>query len=133
MVSLTSVLRVVPAFAFCGAILLSLCARAPRQAVPGRELRRLVLSALMVYGVGGIASLTGHQILAGTLYGVGITTSALALWLSRGRDQEDPPDGREPVDAPPPPDPDGVPRFEWRTFEREFRDYASRPRQSSRS
>jgi hypothetical protein len=125
MVSLTSAWRVALAIAFCAAIFLSASARAPRQSVPGSELRRLVLSALILYAVGGIASLSGHEILAGILYGVGIIVSALAVWLSRGRDQEDPPDGKEPVDEPPPPEPDGMPRFDWRTFEREFRDYAS--------
>ena len=104
---------------------MSVCARAPRRSVPGAELRRLVLCALALYAVGVLASLdrtTG--LLAGLVYGAGIMISALAVWLSRGRDQEDPPDDDdEPVDEQPPPEPDGVPRFDWAAFEREFRVY----------
>jgi hypothetical protein len=106
------------------AIVASACARAPRRSVPGTELRRLVLCAVGLYVVGGLASLTHHPALACLVYGAGISVAALAAWLSRGRDQEDPPDGDEPVQPPPPPDPDGVPRLDWERFEREFRDYA---------
>jgi len=110
------------------AILASACARAPRRSVPGTELRRLVLCALGLYAVGGLASLTHHPVLAGLVYGAGISIAALAAWLSRGRDQEDPPDGDQPVQPPPPPDPDGVPRLDWERFEREFGEYARRHR-----
>jgi hypothetical protein len=133
MVSPTAAWRLALAIAFCIAIFLSACARAPRQSVPGADLRRLVLSALVLYLVGAVASLSHHEMLAGLVYGVGIIVSALAAWLSRGRDQEDPPDGEDPVDEPPPPEPDGLPRFDWRAFEHEFRDYARRQRQSSPS
>ena len=61
-------------------------ARAPRQAVPTSELRRLVGCALILYAVGGVASLTHHPLLAGLVYGAGIVVSALAAWLSRGQD-----------------------------------------------
>jgi hypothetical protein len=124
--SLAAAWRLALAIAFCGAIFMSVCARAPRQAVPGTELRRLVGCALILYAVGGLASLTHHEILAGLVYGAGIIVSALAAWLSRGRDQEDPPDGDEPEDEQPPPEPDGVPRLDWASFERDFRAYSER-------
>ncbi len=120
---LAAIWRVAFAVAFCAAIVLSACARAPRRAVPIWELRRLMLCALMLYAVGTLAKLTDHALLAGLVFSAGIIISALAAWLSRGRDQEDPPDGDEPVDEQPPPEPDGVPRFDWAAFEREFRSY----------
>ncbi len=124
--SLAAAWRLALVVAFCAAIFMSACARAPRQAVSSTELRRLVACALILYGVGGLASLTHHEILAGLVYGAGIMVSALAAWLSRGRDQEDPPDGSEPEDEQPPPEPDGVPRLDWAAFERDFRAYSER-------
>src|ERR1700733_13994213 len=110
-------------------ILASACVRAPRRSVPSTELRRLVICSLVLYAVGGLASLSHHPALAAVVYGTGISVAALAAWLSRGRDQEDPPDdGNEPVDEQPPPEPDGVPAFDWTRFEREFRDYERRQR-----
>jgi hypothetical protein len=130
--SLAAAWRLGLAIAFCVAILMSACARAPRQAVPGAELRRLVLCALMLYLVGSLASFSHRQLLAGFVYGVGIIVSALAAWLSRGRDQEDPPDDDDkPGDEPPPPEPDGLPRLDWPVFERDFRAYARRQRESA--
>ncbi len=126
--SLAAAWKLALAIAFCAAIFASACARAPRHSIPGAELRRLVLSALILYAVGGLASLTHHELLAGLVYGAGIMVSAFAAWLSRGRDQEDPPDGDQPEDEQPPPEPDGVPRLDWATFEREFRAYAKRQR-----
>ncbi len=126
--SLAAAWRLALAIAFCAAIFTSACARAPRQSIPGTELRRLVVSALILYAVGGLASLTHHELLAGLVYGAGILVSALAAWLSRGRDQEDPPDGDQPEDEQPPPEPDGVPRLDWAAFEREFRAYSDRRR-----
>jgi hypothetical protein len=115
------------------AIFASACARAPRRAVPSTELRRLVICSLILYAVGGLASLTHHPALAAVVYGAGISVAALAAWLSRGRDQEDPPDdGDEPVDEQPPPEPDGVPPFDWARFERDFREYARRQGQPPR-
>jgi hypothetical protein len=115
------------------AIFASACARAPRRAVPPAELRRLVVCSLILYAVGGLASLTHHAALAAVVYGAGISVAALAAWLSRGRDQEDPPDdGHQPVDEQPPPEPDGVPRLDWARFEREFREYARRQGQPPR-
>jgi hypothetical protein len=124
--TLSSAWRLAFAAALVGAILCSAFARAPRQSVPPAELRRLVLCALGLYAVGGVASLTHHQVLAGLVYGAGIIVAALAAWLSRGRDREDPPDDGEPDDELPPPEPDGVPRLDWAAFERDFRAYASR-------
>ncbi len=112
------------------AIFASACLRAPQRAAPAAELRRLVLCSLGLYAVGALASLTHHAGLAAVVYGAGIAVAALAAWLSRGRDQEDPPDGGdEPVDEQPPPEPDGVPRLDWSEFEREFREYARRQEQ----
>ena len=110
-----------------GAILASACFRAPRRAAAPTELRRLVACAVILYAVGGAASLTHHPILATLVYAAGIGVAALAAWMSRGRDQEDPPDGgNEPVDEQPPPQPDGLPSVDWARFEAEFREYARR-------
>ncbi|HKO26271.1 MAG TPA: hypothetical protein VJU80_02335, partial [Solirubrobacteraceae bacterium] len=77
------------------------------------------------------ASLTHHAVLAGVVYVSGIAACALAAWLSRGSDSEDPPSGGEdPIDpGPPPDDPDGLPLFDWPAFERQFRAYSSRRRE----
>ncbi len=121
--------KVVLAVALGGAILASAYAKAPPRAFPSSELRRLVLGALVLYAVGLAASLTHHSILAVVLFASGITVSALAAWLSRGNDSGGgPPRGDEPVDEQPPPDPDGMPRFDWAAFERDFEDYARRRR-----
>ena len=110
-----------------GAIAASAFMRAPQRTAPASELRRLVLCSLGLYALGGAASLTHHPAVAAVVYGAGISVAALAAWLSRGRDQEDPPDdGDEPVDEEPPPNPDGVPPFDWAEFERAFREYAQR-------
>ena len=118
------------AIALGAAILLGAYGTAPRRAVPYSELRRLVISALVLYAVGGVASLTHHTTLAALVYASGIAVCALALWLSRGKDTgEDPPrGGDEPSDQHPPPAPDGAPTFDWAAFELEFRDYARRRR-----
>ena len=117
------------ALVLIGAILLSACAKAPSRTMPRAELRRLVLAALTLYGVGVFASMTHHALLAGVVYVAGIAACALAAWLSRGSDSEDPPrGGDEPIDEQPPPEPDGMPWFDWRAFEREFREYSERPR-----
>jgi hypothetical protein len=113
-----------------GGIMLSALARAPRRPLPRGELRRLVLAALALYAVGVFASLTHHAALAGVVYVSGIAACALAAWLSRGSDSEDPPGGGEdPTEpGPPPNDRDGLPMFDWAAFERQFRAYSSRPR-----
>ncbi len=118
------------ALTLAAAIILSACARAPRQAVPNGELRRLIASALGLYAVGGAASLTHHPSLAGLVYAAGIVTCALAAWLSRGSDDsEGPPRGDEPADEQPPPAPDGLREVDWATFERSFRAYSERQRE----
>lgn len=116
--------KLVLVIALVAAIFVSVLARAPRRAISGAELRRLVLSALALYAVGGVASLNHHPVLAGFVYAAGIAVCALAAWLSRGSDSEDPPGGEEPVDEQPPPEPDGVPTFDWARFESQFRAYA---------
>jgi hypothetical protein len=111
------------------AIFVSLYAAAPDRALPGTELRRLVFAALGLYGVGALASLTHHPMLAALVYAAGIGVCALAAWLSRGNDSEDPPpDDEDPVDEQPPPGPDGLPWFDWDSFEREFQVYSERSR-----
>jgi hypothetical protein len=122
-VSLSFASKVVFAVVLATAICVSACARAPRQSVPAAELRRLVASALVLYAVGGLATLTHHPALAAMVYASGIAIAALAAWLSRGRDQDDPPGGSEPFDEPPPPEPDGLPGLDWERFEREFHDW----------
>lgn len=108
-------------------ILSSLLSRPPRRAASGEELRRLILAAIALYGVGGLASITRHHVLAALVYAAGVTTCALAAWLSRGTDSEDPPDGSEGADETPP-QPDGLqgPSLEWVRFEAQFRQYAER-------
>jgi hypothetical protein len=118
--------KVVLTIALAAAIFISLYARAPRRAISGTDLRRLVITALGLYAVGGAASLSHHAVLAAVVYAAGIVVCAFAAWLSRGSDSEDPPGGEEPVDEQPPPEPDGLPTFDWATFEREFRAYSDR-------
>jgi hypothetical protein len=120
--------KLVLAIALGAAIFLSARARAPRRPASGSELRRLVLAALLLYGVGALASLTHHPVVAGLVYAGGITVCALAAWLSRGADSGGPPGGEEPVDEHPPPSPDGLQEFDWALFEREFRVYSERER-----
>lgn len=118
--------KVVLACALAAAIFTSLYARAPQRAVPGADLRRLVLSALGLYAIGAFASISDHPLLAALVYAAGIAVCALAAWLSRGSDSEDPPDDEDPVDEQPPPEPDGLPAFDWDSFERDFRVYSER-------
>jgi uncharacterized membrane protein YfcA len=109
------------------AIFFSAYAHAPRRSVAGADLRRLVFSAVALYLVGALASLSSHPILAGLVYAAGIFVCALAVWLSRGTDPDDPPHGgEEPSDERPPPSPDGIPSFDWAEFERAFRAYSER-------
>ncbi|MFZ0042509.1 MAG: hypothetical protein WAK93_14450 [Solirubrobacteraceae bacterium] len=128
-VSLSVAWRLAFAVVLGVAIFVSVFAQAPRRRIAPSELRRLVLSALILYAVGWLATHTRHPALAALVYATGISVATLAAWLSRGRDQDEPPGDDEPADEPPPPDPDGVPRFDWARFEREFRDWAQRPRE----
>ncbi len=114
------------ALALAGVVLGSLFARPPRRSVPAADLRRLVIAAISLYAVGGLASVTHHQVLAGFVYATGIAVCALAAWLSRGWDSEDPPQGEEPVDQQPPPEPDGLPTLDWAHFEAQFHAYSDR-------
>jgi hypothetical protein len=118
--------KLVLALTLAVAILLSQFARAPRASVGGVELRRLVVAALGLYGVGALASLTHHPLLAALVYAAGIATCALAAWLSRGTDTEGPPGADEPVDEHPPPQPDGAPDIDWARFEADFRTFCQR-------
>jgi hypothetical protein len=118
--------KLVLAVVLAAAIIASAYAKAPRRSFPGGDLRRLVFAALVLYAVGLVASLSHHGVLAAALYATGIIVSALAAWLSRGSDSGGPPPGDEPADEQPPPDPDGVPQFDWARFEREFRAYDRR-------
>lgn len=126
--------KLVLAVVLISGILVSAYAHAPRRSVPGADLRRLVLSALTLYAVGALASLTGHPAIAALVYAAGILVCALAAYLSRGSDSEDPPDdgGDDPVDEQPPPEPDGLPTFDWAAFERDFRSYAERASERDR-
>lgn len=122
------------AVALVAAIVASAYARAPRRALPGAELGPMVLAAVLLYAVGMLAWLTHHAVLAAVLCAAGIAVSALAVWLSRGDDSGGGPRrGDEPVDEQPPPDPDGVPAFDWAAFEREFRAYARKRRDPARA
>ena len=112
-------------------ILLGAGARAPRRTLPAADLRRLVFSALGLYAVGALAWLTHHLALAVCIYAAGIVVAALAAWLSRGIDPEDPPE-EQPVDEEPPLDPHGL-DIDWGAFERDLRAYCERTRSPSRS
>ena len=122
--------KVVLAAVLLIAIFLSACAHAPKQPIARSDLRQLVLSALGLYAVGLLASVTHHGELAGIVYAAGIIVCALAVWLSRGIDPGDPPDEPdEPVDEQPPPGPEGLTAFDWAAFERQFRAYSDRDRE----
>lgn len=110
-------------------IIASASARAPRKPLPRTELRWLLLGALALYAV-GLLALSRHLSQASILlFAAGIATSTLAAWLSRGTDPGGgPPGGDQPIDEQPPPDPDGLPTFDWAAFERELRVYAERSR-----
>jgi hypothetical protein len=117
--------KLVLAIVLCVAILVSAGARAPKRPVPGSELRSLVLTALLLYAIGALASLKHRSVLATLIYAAGIAVCAFAAWLSRGRgdDSGGPPGGDDPWDEHPPPGPEGEPYFDWPAFERELRAY----------
>jgi hypothetical protein len=121
--------KLVLAIALGAAIFAGAYGSAPRRSASPADLRRLVVCALGLYVVGAIASLTDHATLAAVVYAAGISLCAFALWLSRGRDSDEgPPRGEEPSDERPPPEPDGLPEFDFAAFERDFRAYADRAR-----
>lgn len=115
------------------AIALAARARAPRRRAAPSDLRRLVLSVLVLYAVGLVALLDGHATLSTVAFAAGVATAALAAWLSRGADSDDPPGGGDPPARVPPPDPDGVPRWDWERFDRERRTWTLPPRQPTAS
>jgi len=125
--------KLVLAVALLAAVATSAWARPPRRSVSRADLRWLVLGALALYGVGLAASLTRHTVLAVILYAGGIVVSSLAAWLSRGFDSRGGlDDDLEPAEEPPPPAPDGAPRFDWDAFERDLQNYARRRREPAR-
>ena len=109
--------------ALLGAICASVFLRAPREPIPRNELRRLVIAAIVLYGVGALASLSHRGVLAGVVYASGILVCSLAVWLSRGADLDDGPDddpGSEPPsDEKPSGGPDGLPLIDWDDFDHE--------------
>ncbi|HEY5318047.1 MAG TPA: hypothetical protein VIJ20_08705 [Solirubrobacteraceae bacterium] len=113
-------------------IVMSLCWSAPRRSVARSDLYGLVLAGVCLYAVGGLALFLHHRALAGLVFAGGIVICALAVWLSRGVDAEDPPpDDERPADDPTPPGPDGLPELDWDQFEVAFRAYAARERAGS--
>jgi hypothetical protein len=120
--------KLVLAVVLLSAVVVSGRAAPPRHPVPGAELRRLVLGAIALYGVGLAASLTRHPVMAAILYSCGVGVSALAAWLSRAEAGTEPPPAEEPADEPPA-GPDGAPRFDWPEFERQLEAYAQRERE----
>jgi hypothetical protein len=112
-------------------IVMSVGWTAPKRSVPRRDLYHLVFGGVCLYVVGGLALLAHRHGLAGLVFAAGIVTCALAVWLSRGVDSEDPPHDDEPEDEPSPPGPDGLPDLDWDQFERAFRAYAERERAGS--
>lgn len=114
------------ALALIAAIVISASVRAPRRHVPAPELRRLLIAALALYAVGGVAIIDGRPTPAVAAFAAGVIASAFGAWLSRGSDQDDGPGGGGPFDRPPPPHPDGLPEIDWDRFERELHDWARR-------
>jgi hypothetical protein len=133
MVLETNVWKVLLLVGLAVAIVMSMCWRAPRRAVSRGDLHRLVFSGVCLYAVGGFALVVHHHALAGFVFAGGIVTCAIAVWLSRGVDSEDPPpDDDPPADEPsPPPGPDGLTTVDWDEFERAFGAYAARDRAST--
>jgi hypothetical protein len=113
--------------ALLGAIGCSVFWRAPKVPIEREELRRLVFSAVVLYAVGALASISDRGALAGVVYASGILVCSLAVWLSRGIDRGDggegPGDDGPPDNEHPPPGPDGTPAFDWDAFERDLRNY----------
>src|SRR5207302_1697592 len=112
--------KLVLAIALVAAIVASAYAKAPRRALPGADLRRMVIAALALFTAGIVSSLSHHAVLAAVVYAAGTAVLALAAWLSRGSDSGGGPPRDEPVDEQPPPDPDGLPTFDWASFERQL-------------
>lgn len=116
------------AVALAGAIIISASARAPRRSTSRGDLQWLLLGALALYAVALLAMLRHRGELTILLFAAGIATSALAAWLSRGREDGGLTGGYEPIDLHPPPGPDDLDGFDWARFERDFRAYVERRR-----
>jgi hypothetical protein len=128
----TLIWKLVLAAALGAGIFASALIRPPRRSFPGADLRVMLLAALGLYCVGLGASLTHHGIIAAAVYACGISISALAVWLSRGRDHRELPPDDEPPDGPPPAGPDDPTEFDWEAFERQLGVYADRQRTDRR-
>jgi hypothetical protein len=102
--------------------------RAPRRAPVPAELRRLVVSALVLYAVGLFALLEGRPTLSTIAFACGVGTASLAAWLSRGADSDDdgPGGGQDPPADVPPPDPHGALGWDWERFDRERNNWDQR-------
>lgn len=124
----TLIWKLVLAAALAAGISASALIRPPRRSFPGADLRVMLLAALGLYLVGFGASLTHHGSIAAAVYACGISISALAVWLSRGKDRRDPPGGDDPPDTQPP-GPDDPTDFDWDAFERELGVYTDRRRE----
>lgn len=117
------------AVVLAAAIVASASVKAPRKPLPREELRWLLTGAVCLYAVGLLALLERRSELSALVFAAGIAISALAAWLSRGSDAGGgPPRGDEPVDEQPPPNPDGLPQFDWEQFERDLLAYTDRSR-----
>ncbi len=128
----TLIWKLVLAATLAAGISASAISRPPRRSFPAADLRVMLLAALGLYFVGFGASLTHHGVIAAAVYACGISISALAVWLSRGKDRSDPPPGDDPSEVPPPPEPDDPTEFDWDAFERELGVYAARRREHRR-
>ena len=129
LVSLSLAWKLVLAVALLAAIFVSAAARGRRDSrCPGSELRRLVaLRPGALCRSGWLASLTHHALLGGArLLRRHRHLRAGRLALARDAIPRIRPGSEEPDDERPPPEPDGVPRFDWARFEREFRAYSRR-------
>lgn len=128
--SLSQTWKLVLTIVLLVAIFCSVCLRAPRVRIAPRELHRLVGAAILLYIVGAAASVSGRGMLAGVVYAAGILVCSLAVWLSRGAERGDGPDGPDdsgpPEDELPPNGPDGIPPFDWDEFERELAEISRR-------
>jgi hypothetical protein len=124
----TLIWKLLLAAALAAGIFASALVKPPRRSVPGSDLRVMLLAALGLYLVGLGASLTHHGAVAAGVYACGVSISALAVWLSRGKDRRDPPPGDDPPDTPPS-GPDQPIEFDWEAFERELGIYTDRRRE----
>lgn len=124
----TLIWKLVLAAVLAAGIFASALIKPPRRTFPPADLRVMLLAALGLYCVGLGASLTHHGAVAAAVYACGISISALAAWLSRGRERHEPPPGEDPPE-PPPAGPDDPTEFDWDAFERQLGVYTDRRRE----